>query len=134
MSLLHFVAPGLQPVAGTVTFDPFDSSRRTSGRARRRSAAEIALARFGSVRQREHCAERTSDRAEMAADTDITQHYFRLRDRIDGDGIDRAGRHAPGFLTLEAGERRITRFLVKDIHSNHRARRLKESRLHPGAS
>src|SRR5262245_45566810 len=112
MTLFHLVAPGFQPIADAVSFDPFDGSGRTSGCTRRRPAAQIALAGLRCIRQREHRPEWTSNRAEMAAHAYVAQYHLRLRDRIDSNSVDRTRRHAPSFLTLKTRERRVTGFLV----------------------
>src|SRR5205807_2506265 len=101
---------------------------------RRAAAAEVALARLVRARQREDGAERTCDGAKMAADAEVAEYYFRLRHRINGNGIDRAGVHAPRLVALRAGVRRVAGFLVKNVDTDHRARRLEHPGLHPGAS
>src|SRR5205085_1222931 len=113
---------------------PLDGPGRAGGGAGRVAAAQVALARvLVPGRQREDGAERAGDGAEVAADARLAQHDLGAVDGVDGDGVDRAGLHAPGLVALEAGVGGVAGLLVEDVDADDRARRLEGARLHPGA-
>src|SRR5262249_39535452 len=111
---------------------PFDRTGRASRRASRFATAEVALRRLIGLRQREDGAERASDRAEMTADTDVAEHDLGTGSRVNGDGVDGAGVHAPRLVALDAGERCVARLLVEHVDADDGTRRLEGAGLHPG--
>jgi hypothetical protein len=75
----------------------------------------------------------TGERAQMTANTELTQHNLCSRLLIEGDGVHWTGIHAPRFIALYTRIGCIARFLIKDIDTDEALRRLKGSSLYPGA-
>jgi hypothetical protein len=82
------------------------------------AATQITLDHLAGIAVVIHCAERTRDSADLAADTCRLKYDFGSGVAIKCDGIDGAGLHTPGFRALRARIRHEAPFIVKGKDAN----------------
>src|SRR3989442_11988229 len=93
------------------------------------AAAQVALEGLARVRVVEHRPVRTGDRAQLAADASIVDDVLGSG-RVDGDGADRARRHAPALGTLHASIGRVGGVAFERRHADDGLGRLVLAGLH----
>jgi hypothetical protein len=110
-----------------IRIDVGDGVSRTGRRALRVTTTKVTFDYLASRLRVIDSAKRTGNGADLAADTLVVGNNLGAGRKIDTDGVNRAGTHAPGFIALGTGVGRKSPFMVESENLDIRSRWVKSA-------